>query len=352
MKKKLLLTTFLLSITMVATSQVKPGSHIQNITIRKGEYWYGGAVNEGHKMPFAQGYSLNLYGDNKGNQSAPLLVSSGGRFVWSEEPFQFAVKKNQLIISGSLAKVIIDSGAHTLAGAFKEASKRFFPAGGKLPDTLLFSRPQYNTWIELVYNQNQADILKYAHSIINNGFPPGVLMIDDNWAPYYGRFSFRTDKFPDPVKMINELHMLGFKVMLWVCPFISPDTEVFRELINKKLLLLDNENNTIASWQKAQNPAIINWWNGYSAVLDFTNPRAIDWYHSQLDYMVATFGIDGFKFDGGDMEYYPKGAISWKKATPNTQCELWGTFGTYYPLNEYRAMWKRGGQPLAERLPG
>ncbi|MEP6594759.1 MAG: glycoside hydrolase family 31 protein [Ginsengibacter sp.] len=345
MKKTILLSALLLLSNAVTNAQL-----IQKIIIRRGENWYGGAVNEGHKMPFPQGYSLNLFGDNKGNQSSPLLLSSKGTFVWSEEPFQFGLKNNQLIISGAPGKVIIDSNGHTLAEAFERASKRFFPASGKLPDTLLFSRPQYNTWIELVYNQNQEDILKYAHSIIDNGFPPGVLMIDDNWAPYYGKFSFRMDKFSNPVKMINELHSLGFKVMLWVCPFISPDTEIFRELNGKKLLLLDNENNTVVNWEKAHNPAIINWWNGYSAVLDFTNPETVDWYHKQLDLMVNNFGIDGFKFDGGDMEYYPPRAISYKKATPNKHCELWGTFGTYYPLNEYRAMWKRGGQPLVQRL--
>jgi len=32
-----------------------------------------------------------------------------------------------------------------------------------------------------MYDQNEADILKYAQDIINNGYPPGVLMIDDNW---------------------------------------------------------------------------------------------------------------------------------------------------------------------------
>jgi alpha-glucosidase (family GH31 glycosyl hydrolase) len=349
MKKLLFLNTFLF-ITVNLCAQVKSQSHIISITIRNGENWYGGAVNEGDKMPFQQGYKLNLYGDNKGNQSAPLLLSSRGTFIWSEEPFQFTFKGNRLIISKETAKVIIDSHGHTLAGAFKLASKRFFPPIGKLPDTLLFSRPQYNTWIELNYNQNQADVLKYAHSIINNGFPPGVLMIDDSWAPYYGKFNFRLDKFPDAKKMMEELHNMGFKVMLWVSPFISSDTEVFHELISKRLLLLDNENKTIINWQKAHNPAIINWWNGYSAVLDFSNPETIDWYHKQLEFMVTSFGIDGFKFDGGDMEYYPATAISYKNVTPNKQCELWGTFGTYYPLNEYRAMWKRQGQPLVQRL--
>jgi alpha-glucosidase (family GH31 glycosyl hydrolase) len=29
---------------------------------------------------------------------------------------------------------------------------------------------------------------------------------------------------------------------------------------------------------------------------------------------------------------------------------MWGSLGLSYPLNEYRAMWKRGGQPLVQRL--
>jgi len=348
---KILLTlSALLSIYQVARAQVNPVAGVEKISIHSGEKWYGGAVNEAHHMPFPQGYILNLYGDNKGNQTAPLLLSTNGRYVWSEDPFEFAFENGQLIISKSFGKIVIDSTGHSLAEAFIAASKRFFPSTGKLPDTLLFLRPQYNTWIELAYNQNQADILKYAHDIIDNGFPPGVLMIDDNWAEYYGKFMFRSDRFSDARKMTDELHRLGFKVMLWVSPFISPDTEVFRELLGKKLVLLDNENNTISDWEKAGKPAIINWWNGYSAVLDFTNPETINWYHTQLDSMVHRYGIDGFKFDGGDMEYYPPNVLSYKKVTPNEQSESWGIFGTFYPLNEYRAMWKRGGQPLVERL--
>ena len=269
-------------------------------------------------MPFPQGYSLDLYGDNKGNQTAPLLLSSKGRFIWSEEPFRFSLENDQLIISRALGKVIIDSNAHSLREAFKAVSKQFFPASGKLPDTLLFSRPQYNTWIELLYNQNQEDILKYARSIIDNGFPPGVLMIDDNWADYYGKFSFRKDRFPDAKKMVDELHGMGFKVMLWVSPFISPDTEVSRELVSKKLVLMDNENDSNADWTTAMKPAIINWWNGYLRI-GFCQ----SWSHTMvpctIDSMVSRYGIDGFKFDGGDMEYYPPNVLSYKKCDPNEQ---------------------------------
>ena len=150
--------------------------------------------------------------------------------------------------------------------------------------------------------------------------------------------------------MMDELHKMGFKVMLWVCPFVSPDQALtVREIMKGKGFLLQKENNN-TTWETAKNPAIIKWWNGYSALLDFTNPSATDWFNKQLDRLTNEFGVDGFKLDAGDMEFYPKDALSKENVTPNRQCELYAQFGLRYPLNEYRACWKMAGQPLAQRL--
>ena len=321
-----------------------------SLTIRKGEKWFGAAVNEGHLMPFSEGHTLDMHGNTVGNQASPLLISTAGRYIWSEEPFRFTFEKNKLVIDRTESALTIDSSQKNLPQAFENASKRFFPSPNVLPDTLLFTKPQYNTWIELVYNQNQADILAYAHSIINNGFPPGVIMIDDNWADYYGRFDFRNDRFGNAAGMVDSLHQLGFKVMLWISPFVSPDTEVFRELLEKKCLLMSKEVNVGISQPETQKPAIISWWNGYSAVLDFTNPTAKMWFEGKLEYMMKTYHLDGFKFDAGDAEFYPADAVSFSKASPNEHSRLWGEIGLKFPLNEYRAMWKMGGQPLVQRL--
>ena len=59
--------------------------------------------------------------------------------------------------------------------------------------------------------------------------------------------------------------------------------------------------------------------------------------------------MDGFKFDGGDSSFYC-GVTTSRPMPPNGQTELYGEIGLHYPLNEYRAMWKMGGQPLGERL--
>ncbi|MFA6249815.1 MAG: TIM-barrel domain-containing protein, partial [Mucilaginibacter sp.] len=263
----------LFCVAMICTNGVQLYAQT-SIAIKNGEKWFGGAVNEAHQMPFKEGYSLDMYADTRGNQAAPLLVSTKGRFIWSEEPFKFTVENDKLVISNAKGALTIDSAGKDLREAFRNAAKRFFPSKNKLPDTLLFSKPQYNTWIELVYNQNEADILAYAKAIITNGFPPGVIMIDDNWADYYGRFDFRADRFKNAAAMVDTLHSLGFKVMLWVSPFVSPDTEVFRELLAKKLLLMAKGANTGNPEKYTDKPAIIEWWNGHSAVLDFTNPDA------------------------------------------------------------------------------
>jgi len=314
------------------------------VKLHPGERWWGGAVNEGHKMPFgAAHYALDLYGTNMGNQCSPLLVSNQGRYVWSEKPFRFEFSEGALVITHPHGPVEVVQAGKTLADAYRAAAAKHFPPSGKMPDHLLFSRPQFNTWIELVYNQNQADILKYAHAIIDNGFPPGVLMIDDNWNRYYGNLEFKAERFPNPKAMVDQLHQMGFKVMLWVCPFVSPDSPEFRELSDQKLFLMEKA-------AGRTRPLMIEWWNGFSAVLDFSNPAAVRWFNDQLTGLQAKYGIDGFKFDAGDTQYYPDSAITYQKLLPNEHTELFGKIGLGYPLNEFRAMWKMGGQPLAERL--
>lgn len=293
---------------------------------------------------------MNFYANNKLNQLQPLILTNKGQYIWSEQPYQFEIKGNEILLSGSNNQVVTGKAGGTLAEAQSFVRQKYFPASGKMPDTLLFSRPQYNTWIELTYHQNQIDILKYAKGIIDNGLPAGVLMIDDTWHEDYGLWKFHPGRFPKPKEMIDELHAMGFKVMLWICPFVSADQSLlYNKLKESKAFLLERK---VASdtWQSQSKPLMVEWWNGQSAMLDFSNPTAVSWFNEQLDRLVNDYGIDGFKFDAGDMEHYPGNRISKLDITPNEHTELYAQFGLRFPLNEYRACWKMGGQPLAQRL--
>jgi len=168
-------------------------------------------------------------------------------------------------------------------------------------------------------------------------------MIDDNWQEDYGTWEFSARRFKDPQAMMARLHQLGFKVMLWVVPFVSPDSAVFRDLSKRGLLLRE-------SVGTAKEPALIRWWNGASAVLDLSNPKSSEWFDGRLRHLSDTYGVDGFKFDAGDASFYTGKLTSVKPELANDHTSLWAQIGLKYPLNEFRATWKMAGLPLAQRL--
>jgi alpha-glucosidase (family GH31 glycosyl hydrolase) len=69
-----------------------------------------------------------------------------------------------------------------------------------------------------------------------------------------------------------------------------------------------------------------------------------------LDRLVSEHGVDGFKFDAGDLRDFRSGDRNAAMAEPTEQCEAWARIAARYRFNELRACWKMGGQPLAQRL--
>jgi alpha-glucosidase len=159
--------------------------------------------------------------------------------IWSENPLRIKASEEGLLVQADGAPLEQGKSGGSLREALLIARKSHFHGSARMPDELLFSRPQYNTWIELMYDQNQVDILKYARGIRDHGFPAGVLMVDDNWQQNYGQWDSKQNKFPDPKAMIASLHSDGFKVMLWICPFVHTNSETYAKLVERSLLLKD-----------------------------------------------------------------------------------------------------------------
>ncbi len=316
----------------------------QTIPVAQGEYWWGGLTDSGRFAPMSENsQEYNLYLTYNGNQAVPFLVSSKGRYIWSDEPFVFQFVDGVINITEASAEIIISDEDKTLKEAFKRAAAKHFPSTGTLPNELFFSKPQYNTWIELVYDQNQTDIINYAKAIIDNGYPTGVLMIDDNWQRQYGNYDFRAEAFEDPKAMVDELKEMGFQVMLWISPFVSPDGPEYRDLRSKGYLFKAKD---------SEKPAIFNWWNGYSAAYDLSNPDCYAHVESILKGMQEQYGIDGYKFDAGDPHHYATcDFVDFNgNSNPHVHTELWAKLGLEFEFNEYRACWKMAGEPLVQRL--
>lgn len=342
MKRAVILVVMAMSLAVSAKAdEASDKMHPYRIEAGRNERWWGGYSQLGRKMPFVTSVGGDLATDNKGNISTPFLVSSAGRYVWGYRPFKFTADKDGITIEsedGIKPRV----GGKSLREAYLIAAQRHFKSTGKSPAWEMFSAPQYNTWIELGYNQSQQGVLDYARAIVDNGFPVGVIMIDDNWHRYHGSFSFDGERFPDPRAMVDSLHGMGFKVMLWVSPFVSADSPAYRELAAAGMLLCLSDGTT---------PAMIRWWNGQSACYDLTNPAACDHYRRGLQSLQDKYGVDGFKFDGGDTYFYSDDMVSFKDdATPTDHLEAWCSLGADFPFNEYRAVYGCAGTPIVARL--
>ncbi|MGO4373843.1 glycoside hydrolase family 31 protein, partial [Paenibacillus sp. MCAF20] len=309
-----------------------------------GEFWWGGVINEGHLMPFGdRPHSRDLrYTDD--NQASPLLLSNKGRYIWCEEPFAFSFNESTVTIDHK-QKLGLEEGHGTLQGAYRHACLNHFPPSGVTPDQLAFMAPQYCTWVEMFYEPTQDKLLHYARSIIEHGFPPGVLIIDDNWMQDYGTWDFEKHRFPDPAGMIRDLHELGFKIMLWVCPYVSPDSITFRQLRDQGNLMKHADGT----------PVLRRWWNGYSAVVDYTSEEGSAWFKQQLDRLIEDYGVDGFKLDAGE-PLLPgllddiSQDVAWSRPVLQMEdTECYARLGIGYSLSELRMCWKLGGQALIQR---
>lgn len=151
------------------------------------------------------------------------------------------------------------------------------------------------TWTQYPRAITQERIVGMAREIRSRQYPCSVLTIDDRWESAYGDLEFSAD-FPEPRRMMEELHALGFRVMLWVTPFVNCEAAAFQALSQRGLL---------ARRKDGGGPALFKWWGGTAGIVDVTNPEARARYREQLLRLRNDIGVDGFKIDGGDAKYQP-----------------------------------------------
>lgn len=311
-----------------------------DFTLRENEYFYGGATHAGRRMPIGRedDFSIDLSREGYGNQSAPFFLSTAGRYLWSDRPFSVTFRHGEVHAEGEGDILLVTAGTN-LADAYRDACRKHFPPTGEIPEEKFYVSPQYNTWVELLYDHNQDSVLSYAKNMLATGFRPGILMIDDTWQEDYGVWRFHPARFRDPKGMVRELHDLGFTVMLWVVPYLSPDSPEFREAeADPERLLRDRDGN----------PILIRWWNGYSACLDLRRPKDAAWLDRVLGDLMRDFGIDGFKFDGGSVDYYRN--CKNLPADPTELTEAWFSYAARYRFNETKDTYNASSLALNQRL--
>lgn len=211
------------------------------------------------------------------------------------------------------------------------------------PDYKMVELPIWSTWAKYKKDINEKKVLEFANLIQKHGLPNSQLEIDDNWETCYGSLTVNLKKFPDMKKLVDQLHSMGFRVTIWVHPFVNHDCQpYFEEGVQKNYFV----KNTAGS-------VVTKWWDGNGSYIDFTNSQAVDWYRKRLQTLLEVTGIDSFKFDAGESSWTPQVPVFHKMTDDHpetilkTYVELAASFG---PMVEVRSARQTHKYPIFVRM--
>ncbi|KAH1021222.1 hypothetical protein HUJ04_010761 [Dendroctonus ponderosae] len=171
--------------------------------------------------------------------------------------------------------------------------------GDKMIEELIWT-----TWAKYKKPINDETVLEFGRTIRSHGYEGGQLEIDDSWETCYGSQQFTEEKFANIQNTVNTLHEDGWRVSLWIHPFVNDDCEE-NSAIGKRLgyFVHNPQNETNAVW----------WNSDYGHQIDFTKPAAAQWWSDRVKSIQESIGMDSFKFDAGEVDYVNQRANIWQK---------------------------------------
>lgn len=323
---------------LYATSSPLPSAAIK---LEPSGQWFGGGF-QGWRDPLVlplndARIAKKWFLADENTQGTPFWYSTKGIAVWvrTAYDFQYSVNADANGTPDGLLRIEVPLASELrydilLAGDLRQVLQRIVKEIGypkTTPPAKYFELPIYTTWVEHKTGVSQTKVLEYANNIHNNNLPCGVIEIDDRWETRYGDMQFEAAKFPDPKAMVAQLHKLGYKVTLWVHPFVNPDSETFRQHQDDGWLMHDRSGRLM----------LTRWWNGVATIWDMTNPKAAAEFRRRLQALQTQYGFDGFKFDGADVDFMGTDAVPLKNITTAQYPDIYNTEVTaHFTYNETR----------------
>jgi len=167
-------------------------------------------------------------------------------------------------------------------GEPKEILDEYTKLTGKSPMPPLWS---FGLWMSRCTYNNEKQVREIAAKLRDNKIPCDVLHLDTGWFETDWRcdYKFSTTRFTDPQKMLADLKTDGFRISCWQLPYFVPKNSLFNELVANNLVVRDAKGNLPYE----------------DAVLDFSNPKTVDWYQDKLAGLLS-IGVSAIKVDFGE----------------------------------------------------
>jgi len=167
-------------------------------------------------------------------------------------------------------------------GTPKEILNEYTDLTGKSPMPPLWS---FGLWMSRCTYNAENQVRDIAGKLRENKIPCDVLHLDTGWfeTDWQCDYEFSKTRFTNPKKMLADLKADGFRVSCWQLPYFVPKNKLFPELVAQNLVVRDAKGNLPYE----------------DAVLDFSNPKAVEWYQGKLAGLLNE-GVSAIKVDFGE----------------------------------------------------
>lgn len=140
-------------------------------------------------------------------------------------------------------------------------------------------------------NYDEATVTEVINKMEELEIPLRVFHFDCFWMRELEWCNFKWDNryFENPEEMLTRLKKHNLKICVWINSYIGQKSDLFEEG-KKNGYFLKRKDGSV--WQDDD-------WQAGRAIVDFTNPKACEWYSSKLEDLLE-MGVDCFKTDFGE----------------------------------------------------
>ena len=268
----------------------------QELSLGVGELIYG--LGERFTPFVKNGQTVDIWNEDGGTstdlsyKNIPFYISNAGYGVFvnhsdkvSFEVASEAVSKVQFSVPGENLDYFFINGP-----TMKDVIKRYTDITGKpgLPPTWTFG-----LWLSTSFttNYDEATVMSFIDGMVERGIPLKVFHFDCFWMKDFHWSDFLWDNrvFPEPKEMLGRIKAKGLKICVWINPYIAQESYLFDEGMENGYLL-KRPDGSVWQWDM---------WQPGMAIVDFTNPKACEWYQEKLEALMD-MGVDCFKTDFGE----------------------------------------------------
>lgn len=269
---------------------------VEQLLLDVDEYVYG--LGERFTPFVKNGQIVEMWNEDGGTASEiaykniPFYVTNKGYGVLVDNEGDVAyeiasekVERIQFSVEGERLEYYLISGKTPMGTVEKYTELTGKPA---LPPAWSFG-----LWLTTSFttNYDEATTSSFIQGMADRDIPLHVFHFDCYWMDAYEWCNFVWDPatFPDPEGMLKRYHDRGLHICVWINPYIGQKSCLFKEGKEQGYLVKKTDGSV---WQT-------DLWQPGMALVDFTNPDAVEWYQSKLKTLLD-MGVDCFKTDFGE----------------------------------------------------